>query len=175
MGATDAWTFLSSLAATEDTFWGWSRRLVKYCGGRRGVLQPLSPSPRARTQAGHAQRAHPLECSQSSQSHLGGRHEKIPGEQGPQTQHEEDNPDSFVPGGGRGKRSHTTQSHLLSQIKPGEARPSPTLCLQLSQGTACAFASTCLRPPVGGVGEVFWDREKGPAESTEGGGPGTQG
>lgn len=35
VGVTEAWMPLLSSAVTKDTFWDWSKRFVKYCGGCR--------------------------------------------------------------------------------------------------------------------------------------------
>lgn len=40
--AAEAWMSLLTLGVTEDAFWGWFRRFVKYCGGRRDVCGHLS-------------------------------------------------------------------------------------------------------------------------------------
>lgn len=108
VGVAEGWVSLLSSAVTKDIFWDSSRRFVKYCGIANRSLEtslPVLPST-------HPGPVYPGDMALGSpvppKSHLGGCHEKIPWEQRPQTQHEEDKPDSFVPEDGRGKRGQVT-------------------------------------------------------------------
>lgn len=105
-------------------------------------------------------------------SHRSGCHEKIPGQQRPQPQHEEDEPDGSVPGNGKEKWDQVTrQPILLPRSNLGHPLSHLLSSSAVPGHRACSLLGVYVEER---EEEEAWDGRKGTEESRGGRGPGTQ-